>query len=430
MISLFVLFQGCALDFQGSRFDKTSIQSSLSLPDPGDLDLTFGTNGKLRLEIPSATAYGLYYSTQQSDGRIIAVGYATFSGQQDSLTVRFNIDGTPDTSFNGTGYRVVPLQPGTDDFFAGVTVHTDGTIVASGSVANANGDISLVRFLSDGSLDTSFDSDGIVVTAGAGNFYDAGYAVNVQSDGKILVGGYIYSGGYKSALLRYNTGGSLDATFGTGGIVLFNPGSGASYIDTFKVQGDGKIVVLGLHRPGSYYSDLMVGRFNADGTADTSFNTTGTRLIVFGTAQNISATGLVVLSDGKIVVAGSALDGADTDGFIRKFNQNGSNDASFATAGVFSFDEGGTENLSGLALASDGKFFATGEVGGASVVIRVDAAGALDSSFGTAGKVTIDEDPGSSEILGLIHIQSDGRVVALGTTSGTTQWIYGFRLWP
>jgi len=153
----------------------------------------------------------------------------------------------------------------------------------------------------DGDLDTSFDSDGKVTTNFGGS--DAAYAVAVQPDGKIVVGGYPHNGSnYDFGVARYNSNGSLDTTFHSDGIVTTPIGSGNDLGYGIAIQSDGKIVVAGLSHNGSNY-DFAVVRYNTDGTLDTTFHSDGIVTTPIGSGDD-GGCGIAIQSDGKIVVAG------------------------------------------------------------------------------------------------------------------------------
>ena len=226
--------------------------------------------------------------------------------------VSFNIapasaasDGDLDTSF-GTGGIVTTDIGSRDGLVESVVLQSDGKIVAAGYSHNgANYDFAVVRYNTDGSLDTTFGSGGKVSTD-VGEDTETVASVALQSDGKIVAAGYSYNDSKNVfAVVRYNTDGSSDRTFGTGGIVVTPIGSGDSVPESVVVQSDGKIVVAGYSNNGSN-EDFAIVRYNTDGSLDSTFGTEGTEGIVvaaIGSGDDY-ATSMVLQSDGKIVVAG------------------------------------------------------------------------------------------------------------------------------
>lgn len=228
-----------------------------------------------------------------------------------------------------------------------VVVQPDGKIVVAGYSLESSNRFAVVRYNADGSLDTSFDTDGRVVTSlGLGKAYVA--SVALQNDGKVVVGGYFdngASGNADFALVRYNTDGSLDTTFDGDGKLILDYGGTQDYVNDVKVQSDGSIVVT-----GSVGNALAVARFNPDGSPDSTFGTNG----LVTTAVQASAHGseVVVQPNGGIVVAGTVNNGNGNQFTNRDFvvvRYNGiSNTAPIANAGgPYTVAEGSTVVLNG-----------------------------------------------------------------------------------
>ena len=293
---------------------------------PGDLDLTFGGTGKVTTTFGSGD-YGQSVALQ-SDGKIVAAGYS--SG--DFALVRYNADGTLDTTFAGTGKVTTDFGIG-DAVGYNVAVQNDNKIVVAGSFYNGSDeDFALARYLSNGSLDTSFNGTGKVTTAFASSD-DRGQSVAVQSDGKIVVAGYAYGiGNYAVfALARYNANGSLDTSFGSGGKVttaIASDAQGASMV----VQSDGKIVVAGYAYTIGGSQVFALARYLSNGSLDTDFGNGGTVTTSFG--YGARGYSVAVQSDGKIVVAGESSLPANNPGFaLARYNANGSLDTNFGSGG-------------------------------------------------------------------------------------------------
>jgi len=177
----------------------------------------------------------------QPDGKIVMAGLILTGTYEDFLVLRYNVDGSPDTSFGTGGAVTTPIGSYGSEAYA-VAIQSDGKIVVAGhtffSYPNYD-DFSLVRYNTDGSLDVSFGSGGKVTTA-IGPTNDRGYDVAIQPDGKLLVVGYCDTGGV--AWCGINADGSLDASFGAGGRVVSGIGDGARGV---ALQSDGRIVVVG-----------------------------------------------------------------------------------------------------------------------------------------------------------------------------------------
>src|SRR5262249_14973751 len=276
----------------------------------------------------------------QPDGRIIAAGGSASRGIYDAddfALVRYNIDGTLDKRF-GTDGIVRTDFFGDQDYINAIALQSDGKIVAAGR-ARRGTDIyfGLARYNTDGSLDDTFGAGGKVITSFAAHSDDA-HAVVIQADGRILVGGVAEDtlpGRSVSyfALARYNTDGSLDASFGTRGKVM-NDFDGM--ITRLVLQRDGKIIAGGTITTRDTNSDFALARYNQDGSLDMTFGESGKVTTDFNKwGDFLSALGLQ--ADGKIVVAGDVdpPDPLHNDSRLglARYNPNGSLDNTFGTGG-------------------------------------------------------------------------------------------------
>jgi uncharacterized delta-60 repeat protein len=324
-----------------------------------------------------------------------------------------------DTGF-GTAGKVTTDFGGRNDLGQSVVVQSDGKIVVAGNSFNgSNDDFALVRYNADGALDSSFGTGGKVVTD-FGGFDDAGNSAVVQSDGKIVVAGFASGSNLDFALVRYNADGTLDGSFGTGGKVTTDLGGYNDVADRVALQSDGKIVVAGdsFNGTNSNY-DFALVRYNADGTLDSSFGTGGKVTTDFSTSQDYGRS-VVLQSDGKIVVAGYSGAYPVSDIALVRYTAAGALDSSFGTGGKVITDFAGFDDVGySVALQSDGKILVAGYSLTSyydSALVRYNADGTLDSGFGTGGKVTTDF--GSFDDLGLsVAVQADGKIVVAGYSS-------------
>jgi len=419
----------------------------------GDLDSTFGTGGKVTTDL-SDTDYG-NATAVQPDGKIIVVGEAS----NDFGLARYNSDGSLDTSFDSDGKVITDL--GDSAQANAVALQADGKIVVAGTSGN---DFAVVRYNSDGSLDTSFDTDGLVTTdfdGLSGSYSSAiGNAVAIQTDGKIVVVGHVNNGGQFNdfAVVRYNSDGSLDTSgFNSAGSL---PPGAAGIVTTsilanqedrayaVAIQTDGKIVVVGESK-----SQFAMVRYNSDGTLDTTFDSDGK---VFAASPKV-ATGyaLALQPDGKIVVTGATyvIDNASTncidssgkhceylDFWLARYNADGSPDASFGTVGELSTavnSRGNDDQGRGVAIQTDGKIVVAGYSdvsihtytnGGNDesfnrsndfAVGHYNSDGSLDTTFDSDGKVTTDFSTDGDDEGRAVVIQADGKIVVTGTSNKT-----------
>src|SRR5687768_16134450 len=228
------------------------------------------------------------------------------------ITVVSAAPGDLDTTFAGTGKVLVGFGS-TNDFGKSLAMQPDGKIVVAGTIAVNNvfaGDFGVLRYNPDGSLDTSFGFEGKVTTAAGTLFGPAvATAVRMQTDGKIVVAGYAeetFPSKYRFLIVRYNSDGTLDTSFDSDGRVISSFGD--AYAHAMVIQADGKIVVVGIDETGTH-SRFMVARYNIDGSADTFFGTQGSVSTSIGSSTDIPYA--VTILAGKIIVAGLSSNGSN-----------------------------------------------------------------------------------------------------------------------
>ncbi|WP_280192072.1 hypothetical protein [Delftia sp. PS-11] len=363
----------------------------------GTLDTSFGGNGTGKLLVPVGSSGDWAYSVAlQSDGKIVVAGSSDNGSNNDFSLIRLNTDGTLDTHFGGqgTGRLMVPVSNNADDAHS-VVLQADGKIVVAGvSFNGSNNDFSLIRLNTDGTLDPYFGSQGtgrlmVPVSSNA----DVAYSVVLQTDGKIVVAGGSDTGSGSNkdfSLIRLNTDGTLDTSFGGNGTgTLIVPVGGGSGGRGITLQPDGKMVVAGGSDSGSN-KDFSLIRLNADGTLDTSFGGNGTGKLLVPVGNRDDWGGSVALQpDGKIVVAGSAHNGSYFDVGLIRLHANGTLDTSFGSNGtgklIVSVGSASAVGKS-VILQPDGKIVVAGVGGNGSNsdfgLIRVNPDGTLDTSFG------------------------------------------------
>jgi len=278
----------------------------------GTLDNTFGAGGKVTTDFSGVSA-NAYSVALQGDGKIVVSGVANVDGGEQFALARYNPNGSPDLGFGTGGKVTTGFGIEQQGFsyteWGTVAIQGDGKIVMAGraSISSTGGfDVALARYNPNGTLDNTFGTGG-KVTTDFGSRYDGAFSVALQQDGKIIVAGQALGRAFDFLLVRYNLNGTLDNTFGTGGKVLIDfVGSDAAF--SVAVRLDGKIVAAGrsyVFATGNY--DFAVARYNSNGTPDTSFGTGGKVTTDF-LGDDDSAFSVVVQPDGKAVVAGSAFD--------------------------------------------------------------------------------------------------------------------------
>jgi uncharacterized delta-60 repeat protein len=392
----------------------------------GALDPSFGSGGKVGG--PLASRQFAYAAGIQAGGKLVIAGATSGTGSGANLArlgfglARYRANGALDTSFGPahTGTVRTLLGPKDDEAYA-LVVQPDGKLVAAGvTLTGSNSAIAVVRYNADGSRDTSFGSShsGIVRTS-SGSSAKA-YAVAVQPDGKIVVAGSVFNGSNTDfALVRYTASGSLDATFGAGGIVRTPVGTGADIAYAVAVQPDGKIVAAGLRsnsaRIGHKY-DIALVRYDVNGNLDTGFGSGGTVRTAIGPSDDV-ARALAIQPDGKLVVAGYSTGNGSV---LVRYKPDGSPDLSFGSGGKVSAGALAGYRAAGLVLQPNGDLVTANYVPGPNApksrfaVTRYLPTGLPDVSFGTGGSV-ITPTGGLASQAGALVRQADGRLVIVGT---------------
>jgi uncharacterized delta-60 repeat protein len=330
--------------------------------------------------------------------------------------------GILDTSFDDDGWLLTEM--GLNYEWANdLAIQRDGKIVVCGGASPVLGmDFALARYNSDGSLDTSFDEDGKVFTELSGA-QDECNALVLQPDGKIIAVGYVPNGTLNFAVLRYNPDGSLDTSFDEDGIVMTDFDYSEDVARSVALQSDGKIVVAG-DADGLISMDFAVARYLSDGSLDPTFSEDGKLVTDFGGTDN--GYDVLVQLNGKIVVAGVSLT-VNRDIALARYNPDGSLDPSFDGDGQLRTDTGFSEYAYALAMQLDGKLLAVGytTAGTRDVILaRYNPDGSLDTGFGGDGLVTTDF-TGEADYAYDVVLQPDGKIIiaGVGYISGDTDII-------
>jgi len=368
-----------------------------------------------------SSAYGNSVAAQR-DGKIIVAGYAEVGGVDQFVLVRYNSDGSLDTTLKGSGKLTTAV--GKDCHGKGVALQGDGKIVVAGYSFKAGGGqcFTVLRYTADGSLDTSFADSG-KVTTNVGTKYASAESVTIQSDGKIVVAGDSFnaSGNNDFAVVRYNANGTLDMSFNETGKATADFGA-HDYGRSVAVHGDGRIVVTG-YTTKSYESkkECALACFKANGSLDTTFNGTGEVTTNFGGDGNAEGRSVAVQTDGKIVVIGYATAGNTEEFALARYNADGTLDTSFGDSGQVMTDVGiSGSNATGVALQKDGKIVVVGYAVNNSgtnydfACVRYNTDGKVDQSFGDGGKVMTSVGQGDGKA-NSVAVQSDGKIIVAGS---------------
>ena len=365
----------------------------------------------------------------QSDGKIVVAGY-----NDDGLfaLARYNSNGSLDNTFDGDGK--VTTQIGTSGGRAHtVAVQNDGKILAAGYGYNGtDNDFAVARYNPDGSLDTSFDLDGIVLTNFAEFSNDRAFDIILQSDEKIVVSGYNTDPDTDRdfALVRYNPDGSLDNSLNSTGKVSTPIQVGDDEAHSVLIQEDGKIVLVGFSFD-FFIRNFTVVRYNTNGTIDDTFDADGI-VTTSITSYDDAAYSSALQNDGKIVIAGYT-SGDTYDVALMRYNTDGSLDNTFGTGGTGITPIGNSADLAySMLIQEDNKILVAGHADfndNAFALLRYNSDGSLDNTFDNDGIVTTQIGPTwSDDVIFSMLLQADGNILVAGQTSDSDNNDYDFAL--
>jgi uncharacterized delta-60 repeat protein len=357
-----------------------------------ELDITFNGTGRVTTQLSSGGSDSVSSVLVQADNKIIAVGtYAASSSPRYFALTRYNTNGALDSSFGDHGTVLTDFNANAPNEGAlAAAIQPDGKVIAAGYVSiisPGEGYFALARYNTNGSLDTTFGNGGKVLTAIVQHINTA-YAVAVGQDGKIAAAGeYFNSPGFQTLIARYSATGALEGTmtdhrgFGQGD---------ENVPMAVTIQPDGKILTAGYYRSnssGPSGADITMLRFTANGAPDTSFAGTGRLLIP--SAVNEFLMSVAVQADGRIVAGGSSA----SDFLVMRFNADGSPDLTFGGGtGRATTPMGGFSQANSVIVKPNGKILAAGNVAITGqqnfAVAYYNADGSLDTSFSGDGKLT------------------------------------------
>lgn len=348
----------------------------------GSIDLTFGNNGVGTVPVPitcNSPALAL-----QADGKAVIGGRVTSGGQTSIAVGRLTASGLPDTRFDRDGASApMEVTPNQGDEACAVAIQSTGKIVVAGRAGYSTGNLVIGRFTAGGAVDSGNGGFGqtvkgkpvgyTVTNVGAAypdykqlNTY---YAIAVSSDDKIVAVGTLDGPGEDTQIIvaRYTPAGSLDTSFNGAGYTVFRPaGFTRADASAVAVQADGKIVVAGTSTGQDLGTDMLIARFNTNGTLDATFGGAGYVRIDVDDGQASSrewAKGVVIQPDGKIVAAGFVHGPGNLYRvLVARLNTDGALDAGFGIAGLKlgALTAGRSSVGTCVALQSDGSIIVAG----------------------------------------------------------------------
>lgn len=411
------------------------------------LDNTFGTNGQV---LNTATG-GITTLVQQTDGKIIGCYFTSYSSSGNEHLIRFNPDGSIDTTF-GTNGIVNTLLFNEVNRAEMIKLQSDGKILIVGSIQTAidtSNNFGAARFNPDGTIDTSFGTNGYVNIDIANNS-DWAFTVEIQTDGKILIGGYssiYYSSQSVSpdlAVIRLSTNGILDATFSTNGKFTMNVGSTGTLVNSSGVSADyvndiccdsfGNIFLgcdSNVNETVHGTNNFLVVALNSSGVLNTSFGTNGKVIVDFGAEDDLHK--IQVTSDNKIIAGGEHYYNVGTNSYFNiavvKLLSNGNYDNSFGTNGKVLINKDANslyDNIYNFIIQTDEKLLCTGitvdpitNLYADFFIIRFNSDGTIDTTFNSNGYLVTsfnNVDAYSESIL----LQNDGKIILGGGLSTTS----------
>lgn len=394
-----------------------------SFSQPGILDQSFGNQGKVVTNL-GVDEIGRCVAVQ-ADGKILVAGSVEGNGiPADFLIIRYNSDGTVDSSFGKKGRKRFDFKNGSD-FANAILVLPDQSILLAGSTADpidaSNSDFAMLKLTSNGTLDNNFGPNGRLIIDFQGR-KDEASGIAITSDGKILISGTTANtNGSESAfaVAEFNSDGTLNTSFANNGREILGFGLNFATCNAIALQADNKIVLGGTVSNSLGQSNFALARLTPGGVLDNTFGPTGRVSIDFYNKNDYLNS--VVMQGSKILAAGITTNDNNTDadfGIVR-VNSDGTLDNTFGTQGKVRTDYNSNYNsISQIGLLSDGEIVVSGSVNNYStdfgfIIAGYSAEGVLDNSFGTNGFTETYFTNAAAAAYGMA-IQTDDKIVVTG----------------
>jgi uncharacterized delta-60 repeat protein len=385
----------------------------------GTLDSSFGINGK-RISELNVSESSVNSMAIQTDGKILLAGYSTIYPpapiKQNFSVARYNIDGSNDTTFGNNG-RVVTRVTNENSIARSIIVQPDGKILVGGNTEGPGRiDFMIVRYNSNGTFDSSFNKTGVKIIP-MSKFSTYGYSLALQNDKKILIAGHSYWADYDFAISRIFENGRLDSSFNDSGKVLLKLGTSDDIATSVKIQKNGKIIVSGYTASNNYNSAIV--RLNTNGKLDNTFGNNGIVIKDLSNNGNDFTIASAIQQDDKIILAGFVGNSSNDRALLSRFKSNGELDSSFnKTGSVITKLPGDQVSIYDVKIQGDNKIVIAGYAGfspdASFIAVRYLNNGNIDSTFGNNG---IAETKISTRMdwAGSLGIQKDGKIVLGGT---------------
>ena len=401
--------------------------STICFAQSGYPDLTFRDHGQI-VDHLGGTLDFLKTIELQDDQKILAAGFSNAGSTRDMAVVRYLSDGSRDSTFGTDGLVLIDFAQGSDACNAIVELN-DGRILLAGDVQAGNDyDYGVTRLFSDGNIDSTFGINGKVITD-IGGAYEIPYAMKVQQDDKIVIAGHSPGNGGDAdfAMVRLYPDGKVDSTFGEAGIVKTNITRSDEARD-LAILPNGRIILAGFTTSlGSDMADFAMIRYLSDGSMDKTFGVGGMAITdLEGFGRGDYANSMLIEADGKIVLGGAAnfAPGAEGDLGMVRYKPDGERDSTFGVNGVFIHGLASNDKIESIARQSDGKYILSGVT---NVLFSQDWLLARVNNNGTLDTSFGDEGlivssfAGDGDWASDVLIQKDSRIVQAGYNGDFTK---------
>ena len=394
--------------------------ATLVMAQAGTLDQSFGTNGYVTFYFGGENTFPTD-ALVLPNGQILAVT-AIYNPTADIALERYNADGSLDASFGDAGVVTIDVNAGSNDRPGEAVLLPDGKILIGGK---SDGGILLLRVEQDGSVDTSFGTDGWLTLDQDPDEVDYPWGFVVRPTGEIVVINTVdvsIGNGYGS-VIQFTADGALDAAFGTNGVLTIDNGStnATEWLYAIALASSGDVYVLGsafVEINGT--DETFVYRVTPSGSLDPAFDGEGYRLLPIGTESEVPSV-ITVLPNDQVLVGGTTTMGVVDHPFLAKLNGDGSYDPTFGSAGVQIMTAIHSQGISELFILPGGQILMSGQasngVGTDMLIARLHADGSFDTGFGTEGVTrTLIGSPAGWESGGALALAADGNYIMTGVT--------------
>ncbi|MCB0466305.1 MAG: T9SS type A sorting domain-containing protein [Aequorivita sp.] len=388
------------------------IVSLVSFGQDGSLDTSFGDGGILQTDIDGDSDMAVSIG-QQADGKLLVAGKFIMQGQEFPSIARYTLDGLLDASFSDDGVAFITDIEYQFGSFTKIMSQSNNKLIA-GATFNINSEEKYIihRFLEDGTVDTNYGDNGKIII-----FPEKMYGGDflLLNDDSLLAGGIVYENNKrKVGLKKYLANGTLDTSFGNNGIVITDAGDDSSAVIKMAFGPENSVIVFATSESNGVYSKILL-RYTSDGLLDTSFGNNG--LVSIVTEPDFIANNMAVYNDGKVAITSNFYDYQleQMSNRILRYLPNGNLDTTFGSngslnPGINNFLIRKIEAQQNQRLLVFGELTDFFEGGGPFFMIRYKLGGYVDTSFNF--------NTNSSEVfVSDMILQQDGKIVCLANTA-------------